>query len=382
MRGLVVVAGALLLALAPAAHADVTIGSDLATAPNETRVDPLGLTASPAGVSVPFDGVITRWRVRAGLTSSPVRLRILRPTAGVEIGRSDPEPAPPTGSKAVYETRIPVVQGDRIALECCAGLGGHFFVTSGGTTDVWSPPIGDGAVVPTPSQSPDVGTALNADVERDLDGDGLGDDTQDEDDDGDGVADTTDECPAKPAATANGCAAAAPAPRVNTPPVVRFRTPLSGTAVRGSQLIELDVADDAGNPRVSVFDDDGTICSLSGPPYRCTWTPTGADVGRATLLASAVDSDNRSTLGIVRVTVARFRADLTRRVKGRRVSGRLVLPAAVERALGCRGDVTVRRGRTTREVALKRNCTYSARMPRRGRVRTRFEGNPTVEPAT
>ena len=76
------------------------------------------------------------------------------------------------------------------------------------------------------------------------------------------------------------------------------------------------MADDAGNPTVTLFDDDGTICSLPGPPYTCTWRPTGADVGRATLLASAVDSDNRSTLGIVRVKVARFEADLTRRCAG------------------------------------------------------------------
>jgi hypothetical protein len=152
--------------------------------------------------------------------------------------------------------------------------------------------------------------------------------------------------------------------------------------VRTSQAIALDVADDAGNPTVTLFDDDGQICALSGPPYNCTWTPTGADVGRATLLASAVDTDGRSTLGIVRVRVAKFEADLTRRVRGRRVSGRLVLPAAVEKALGCRGEVTVRRGRTTRTVALKRNCTYRARVGRRGRVRARFGGNPVVEPAT
>ena len=106
-------------------------------------------------------------------------------------------------------------------------------------------------------------------------------------------------------------------------------------------------------------------------------------MGRATLLASAVDSDKRSTLGIVRVRVARFEADLTRRVRGRRVTGRLVLPAAVERALGCRGEVTVRRGRRTRTVALKRNCSYAARLPKgRGKVRARFAGNPVVEPAT
>ncbi len=114
--------------------------------------------------------------------------------------------------------------------------------------------------------------------------------------------------------------------------------------MRATQTIELDAVDDAGAPVVTVFDDDGTICTLRAAPYSCMWRPTGADVGRATLLASAVDSDNRSTLGIVRVTVARFEADLTRRVRGRRVTGRLVLPAAVERALGCkrRGDRATR----------------------------------------
>lgn len=385
MKGLVVVVAAF-LALAPAAHADVTIGSDLATAPSEPLAfNMLGSTAAPVGATAPFNGVITRWRVRVGLTSSPVQLRILRPSLGAEVGRSVVEPAPPIDTKVMYATQIPVMQGDRIALECCSGMGGHFLVILGGRTDVWSPPIADGQPFGAPFQTLDHGTAVNADLERDIDGDGNGDDTQDEDDDADGVPDATDACPTRAGTGADGCpvVVAQPAPRVNSPPVVRFRTPLSGTAVRARQAIELDVFDDAGNPTVTVFDDDGQICSLSGPPYDCTWRPTGADVGRATLLASGVDSDGRSTLGIVRVRVAKFEADLTRRVRGRRVTGRLVLPAAVERALGCRGEVTVRRGRATRTVALKRNCSYSARLPRgRGAVRARFAGNATVEPAT
>ena len=85
-----------------------------------------------------------------------------------------------------------------------------------------------------------------------------------------------------------------------------------------------------------MFDDDGTICVLRAAPYACTWNPTGADVGRATLLASAVDAGGLSTLAIVRVRVNRFTATLTRKVRaaGRRlrVSGRLKLPAAVEAA--------------------------------------------------
>jgi Bacterial Ig domain/Thrombospondin type 3 repeat len=312
---------------------------------------------------------------------------------------------PQPGITNVFPVRIPIAAGESLGIDCCRDTNaGFFFYDPGPGINVWFPRLGDGQTAPSTGENPVLGLAVNADIEPDADADEHGDETQDNcpantnpgqedtngdgvgnacDGDGDGVPDTSDACPTRSGSQTDGCPPAPPAtPRVNTPPVVRFRTPTSGTAVRATQAIELDVADDAGNPTVTLFDDDGTICSLSAPPYSCTWTPTGADVGRATLLASAVDSDNRSTLGIVRVRVARFTADLTRRVRGRRVSGRLVLPAAVERALGCRGRVTVRRGRTTRTVALKRNCTYSTRMRGRGRVRTRFGGNPVVEPAT
>jgi hypothetical protein len=83
------------------------------------------------------------------------------------------------------------------------------------------------------------------------------------------------------------------------------------------------------------------------------------------------------------VRVSRFAADLTARRRGRRVSGRLVLPAAVPRSLGCTGEVTVRRAKVRRTVKLKRNCTYSVRLPRgRGTPRARFAGNTVVAPAT
>ena len=141
--------------------------------------------------------------------------------------------------------------------------------------------------------------------------------------------------------------------------------------------------DDFGTPSVTVFDDDGTVCALNGPPYSCTWQPTGADVGRATLLASAVDADRRSSLGSVRVRVAKFEADLTSKRRGRKVTGRLVLPQVVEKALGCQGEVTIRRGKVRRTVKLKRNCTFSVRLPSgKGKPKARFAGNSVVEPAT
>jgi hypothetical protein len=413
---LVVVVGiALALVAPPAARADVTIGSPL-TAAGTTLVcgQPCtwSLTAFPGrDVTAPFAGVITRWRIRtgAGAGTTAARLRVIRrpsgPGAQPGIGiASSPTVTPPADTISVFSVRIPIAQGDYVGVGFGPGALDAVAITPGTAIESWADLIDGGAGTIPNILFPGAELLVNADVERDVDTDGYGDDTQDNcpantnpgqedtngdgvgnacDGDGDGVPDPSDACPTTPGTRSDGCPAPPPAtPRVNTPPVVRFRTPASGTAVRGAQTIELDVADDASNPTVTLFDDDGTICTVSAPPYTCTWRPTGADVGRATLLASAVDSDGRSTLGIVRVRVARFEGDLTRRVRGRRVTGRLVLPAAVEKSLGCRGEVTVRRGSTTRTVALKRNCTYSARVGRRGRVRARFAGNPTVEPAT
>jgi hypothetical protein len=399
-----------LLAFAPAAHADVTIGSALpqptsgVTRPCAQQCTLLQTALPGRTITAPANGVITRWRVQAGgavPSPAPVALQVVRPSSGAEVARSALVTVS-ANSVTAHATRIPVLEDDAIAI-LQSGAGEFARDNGAAAMALWEPPLTSARPADFPSLLYEV--LINADIEPDTDVDGYGDETQDNctttpnadqadldrdgqgdacdlDDDGDAVPDTSDACPTQSGSQATGCPPPPATPRVNQPPVVRFRTPASGTAVRTSQAIALDVADDAGNPTVTLFDDDGQICALSGPPYNCTWTPTGADVGRATLLASAVDSDGRSTLGIVRVRVAKFEADLTRRVRGRRVSGRLVLPAAVEKALGCRGEVTVRRGRTTRTVALKRNCTYRARVGRRGRVRARFGGNPVVEPAT
>ncbi len=403
-------AGFALLALAPAAQAEVTIGSSLAGTPIQAppgNCVPEGCTAASGQVTATAAGVVTLWRIRSGAQPNPVAFQVLRPAGGadvVEVGRT-PTVTPTADAPSEHLTRIPIQVGDRIGIVCCqTGTGDNYVAaTPAATVDVWGPPVADTPAAPVGSG--DLELLVNADIEPDVDGDEYGDESQDNcpansnpgqedtngdgvgnacDADGDGVPDASDACPTTAGSGPGGCPLPPPAtPRVNQPPTVRFRTPLAGTAVGRSQVIELDVSDDAGPVTVSLFDDDGTICTVSAAPYSCTWTPTGADVGRATLLASAVDSEGRSTLGIVRVRVSRFAADLTARRRGRRVSGRLVLPAAVERSLGCRGDVTVRRGKVRRTVALKRNCTYSVRLPRgRGTPRARFAGNAVVLPAS
>jgi hypothetical protein len=408
---------AVVLAPAASAHADVTIGSSLSQAADATPTDCVeACTMSPTvvpgrPVTPDFNGVITRWRVRAGTVATPVRLRVVRRPNGVlgpQIGEGrarSGEVTPTAGVVRLFTTRLPIAAGDFIALECCSPAGNFTLADAGATTDRWSTTTIDGAGDALPL----IGTQIlvNADVEPDGDTDGFGDETQDNcpavgnpdqgdqdhdghgnacdtDDDGDGIPDTADVCPTVAGAPPRGCPPVASPP--NRPPIVRFRAPLAGAGVGPSLRIVLDVADDRGAPVVSVFDDDGTICVLRAAPYACTWTPTGADVGRATLLASAVDAAGLSTLGIVRVRVNRFAASLTtpkaKRSKRRlRVTGRLILPAVVTRAQGCTGNVTVRVRRVRRTVALTRRCTYAARLRvRTGRPRVSFAGNSVIAP--
>jgi Thrombospondin type 3 repeat/Bacterial Ig domain len=416
---------------AASAHADVMIGSDL-TAPVSslgTRQCAAGCTYSNTAVpgrpvAAPARGVITRWRIRGG-PAVPVHFVILRRPSGpggpaqLAFRSAAMTPAAADVTTEVAPVRIPIMAGEYIGIETPAGVSTNYFAEPvPSDVDIWSAPVTTDLSPPPNTTGTGLEVLVNADVEPDIDGDGNGDTTQDTDDDGDGVLDTADNCPVDANAgqqnadgdtlgdacdgdrdgdgvgnAADVCpAVAGPAPRgcpvtptANRAPTVRFRTPLAGTAIGPSFRIQLDVADDRGSPTVSVFDDDGTICTLRRAPYACTWTPTGADVGRATLLASAVDSAGLSTLGIVRVRVNRFAASLTLRQRHRkgvtRVTGRLVLPPAVTRAQGCSGTVKVRLRKARRTAKLTRRCTYSARLPfRPGRARVTFGGNAVIAP--
>src|SRR5918992_1713460 len=142
-----VLAGFALLALAPAARADVTIGSSLLATPGDPLVgNPGKLTASPVGVAAPSGGIVTRWRIRAGTEVTEVQFVVVR--ANQVVGRSAIV-TPRADDTSVFETRLPIAAGDSIGIECCAPPGGAYFAT-GATASVWDPPLaGDETRDPT-----------------------------------------------------------------------------------------------------------------------------------------------------------------------------------------------------------------------------------------
>jgi RTX calcium-binding nonapeptide repeat (4 copies)/Bacterial Ig domain len=129
-------------------------------------------------------------------------------------------------------------------------------------------------------------------------------------------------------------------------------------------------SDDRGIRRVRFYDDARLVCRDATAPFTCAYRPRGADVGRDTLIAMAVDSTGQTTTAIREVTVRRFTPHLTLRANG---SGRLMLPHGVTRAQGCHGTVTVSSRFATRSAHLSRHCRFAAGLA--GATRVRFAGN-------
>ena len=189
MRGVLIVACTLAaLTLAPAAHADVTIGSDLAAAPN-ANIGPDGPPSQRArspGARWPHrsPGSSRRWGVRGGDAAPPVRLVVIRRPEGIGDHPGGGDSAlgavrSPAGPGRHDRRAIAIAAGDYIGLECCEGDGR---VPSGRRSrddDIWDPPSDDAfrrrqirrrrrttSCSSTPSSSPTVdgdGVATRAD---------------------------------------------------------------------------------------------------------------------------------------------------------------------------------------------------------------------------
>jgi hypothetical protein len=183
--------------MAPApAHAAATVGSSLRQRANLYVRCPGDCTAvqsgrpGAAGISIPIDGVVTRWRIRAA-TMGFVRLRIVRsePDGGyssAELGnwvRLDRPHEPGHDILYTFPLRLTVHAGDRVAIDRDAKAGGIFHSYGQDATyavSEFAPALSDDSSdVPPTSSFPGRELLVNVDVEKDADGDGFGDESQD-----------------------------------------------------------------------------------------------------------------------------------------------------------------------------------------------------------
>jgi len=189
----------LLVALAVAgtapAQAATTVGSSLLQRANlyvrcastctETQVDRPG----DAGLTIPHDGVITLWRLRAA-TNGRVRLRILRlgedgtwsAAASSDWVTLSRHHRPGQDILYSFPAQLPVAGGDRLALDRDARAGGVFHsygADASYTVADFAPALADDASGASPtSTAPGRELLLNAVVEPDANHNGLGDETQ------------------------------------------------------------------------------------------------------------------------------------------------------------------------------------------------------------
>lgn len=196
------------LAAASPSQAIVTIGSDLKATANDgacgfgsfhedgrtclyTQAS-LAPSHTASSLTVPFTGIVVRWRIKTGIAGAGVaamsaRVRTVRGmtvTGGIAGGLV--RPLPLEGGIRSFDTRLPVEAGDRVGVD--------IIVTNFGTENAAAPILhsetGVGTATYNCCKIPD-GTELlsnsventelllNADIEPDADRDGFGDETQD-----------------------------------------------------------------------------------------------------------------------------------------------------------------------------------------------------------
>ncbi len=211
-----------LLAVPAGSSAATTIGSDLAPDATANIPECGGLCTYgqislanqvPGGLVSPTDGVVVRWRLKAGSVGGTVSLRVLRQSGAGSyqgVGRSAPEVV--QGELNTWSTRLPIRAGDRLGIDNASQ--GLYFGGSSGLTFHWMPALGEGESRER-TGSKGYQLLLNADVEPDADRDAFGDETQ-------------DQCPGDPSSQAEPCAQ--PGPCANPRGGTSGRDTLIGTA--------------------------------------------------------------------------------------------------------------------------------------------------------
>ncbi|HEX6022830.1 MAG TPA: Ig-like domain-containing protein [Solirubrobacter sp.] len=179
------------------------------------------------------------------------------------------------------------------------------------------------------------------------------------------------------------------------PPTVGWSAPANAARFRGNVVTTLavDATDDRGVAKVQFFDDDRLLCEDTVAPYTCAYQARGSDVGRNTLIATAIDGADQATSAVRPVVVNRFRpSSLSLRLSPRRDRRAPYSFHARGRLAGagtCAGRVTItakagRRTVSSRRARLARSCDYAltvrfrTRPARRLRFTARFHGNSTT----
>jgi hypothetical protein len=176
--GASVLAGVALLAPA-SAHGAVTIGSNLGRTPS-LGVGCIGgpctfalqaldsaANAAPDGVTSPVNGIVTKWRIRTGGTTTSTSLRIVRPLGVGQFTGAGTSTAvtPPINTTIEYPAQLPIQAGDLIGINCCQpGTGTYFRISDGDTHQWFAPGLADGS----PGEAPDDNEGellLQADIE-------------------------------------------------------------------------------------------------------------------------------------------------------------------------------------------------------------------------
>jgi hypothetical protein len=170
-----------------AATAAVEVGNDCTADVgnvNRTFIQLSKAAGDPLPITVPTAGVVTKWKTTlipfdAVLDTQLKVLRSVGPNQFVTVAQS-----PPTrffSGVNNFETRIPVLAGDRFGTGGSAPTGTGLYCEKGAPGDVMGAFNGDTALGAPAlfTEQPGSKVAVSATVEPDVDGDGYGDETQD-----------------------------------------------------------------------------------------------------------------------------------------------------------------------------------------------------------
>jgi hypothetical protein len=161
-----------MLVPAGASAADVTIGSNLAGAPN-VNICSQGISCTyvqtssgtPVAVS-PVAGQVVRWRLKAGSLGGEVKLRVLRPTGAGYAALTSSTTVTVTSALNTFTTSLPIAAGDVVALDNASS--GLYFTDSPAIAlplvQYFQPAIADGTTAAPNNQRVNVELLMNADV--------------------------------------------------------------------------------------------------------------------------------------------------------------------------------------------------------------------------